>query len=37
MLEESNITIIAAETFIQDPSSSVKNLLKVKSKSILHI
>lgn len=30
MLEESNITIIAAESFKNDPSSSVKYLLKVK-------
>lgn len=30
MLEEANITIIAAESFKNDPSSSVKYLLKVK-------
>ena len=30
MIEEANITIIAAESFKNDPSSSVKYLLKVK-------
>ena len=34
MLEESNITIIAAESFKNDPSSSVKYLLKVNYSSI---
>jgi len=29
-LESANITIIAAETFNNDPASSVKYLLKVK-------
>ena len=35
MLEKSNITIIAAESFKNDPSSSVKYLLKVKHHLIL--